>query len=64
MFEKNLLSSLYELAEKDNLDIAVTGYDIYNDSQNKLFPATDEPNAAIFKSGAVTSKNEHPVYPE
>ena len=60
MFEKNLLSSLYELAEKDNLDIAVTGYDIYNDSQNKLFPATDEPNAAIFKSGAVTSKNEHP----
>lgn len=60
MFEPTLLETLYELAERDNLDVAVTGYDIYNDSQNRLFPATEEPNAAIFAGGVVTSKNEHP----
>ena len=60
MFEPDLLETLYNIAERDELDIAVTGYDIYNDSQNKHFPATDEPNAAIFKGGVVTSKNEHP----
>lgn len=60
MFEPDLLKTLYTIAERDELDIAVTGYDIFNDSQNKYFPATDEPNAAIFKGGVVTSKNEHP----
>lgn len=62
MFEHNLLSELYNIAEEKNLDVAVTGYDIYNDSQNKIFAATEEPNAAIFKDGAVTSKNENPDY--
>lgn len=60
MFEPDLLETLYNIAERDELDIAVTGYDIYNDSQNKHFPATDEPNTAIFNGGVVTSKNEHP----
>lgn len=62
MFEHTLLETLYEIAERDNLDVAVTGFDIYNDSQNRLFPATEEPNAAIFAGGGVTSKNEHPDY--
>ncbi|MBQ7326375.1 MAG: glycosyltransferase [Clostridia bacterium] len=62
MFEPTLLETLYEIAERDNLDVAVTGFDIYNDSQNRLFPATEEPNAAIFAGGGVTSKNEHPDY--
>ena len=60
MFEHNLLESLYNIAERDNLDVAVTGFDIYNDSQNKIFPPSDEPNAVIFANGVVTSKNEHP----
>ena len=60
MFEHNLLESLYNIAERDNLDVAVTGFDIYNDSQNKIFPPSDEPNAVIFADGVVTSKNEHP----
>ena len=60
MFDHTLLERLYEIAERDNLDIAVTGFDIYNDSQNRIFPAADEPDAAIFAGGAVTSKNEHP----
>ena len=62
MFEPTLLEALYEIAERDNLDVAVTGFDIFNDSQNRLFPATEEPNAAIFAGGGVTSKNEHPDY--
>lgn len=62
MFEPELLETLYNISEENNLDIAVTGYDIYNDSQNKIFPATEEPNAAIFAGGVVTSKNEHPDY--
>ncbi len=62
MFEPTLLETLYEIAERDNLDVAVTGFDIFNDSQNRLFPATEEPNAAIFAGGGVTSKNEHPDY--
>ncbi len=60
MFEPTLIESLYRIAERDNLDVAVIGFDIFNDSQNKIFPATDEPNAAIFHGGVVTSKNEHP----
>ena len=60
MFEPMLIESLYRIAERDNLDVAVIGFDIFNDSQNKIFPATDEPNAAIFHGGVVTSKNEHP----
>lgn len=62
MFEPTLIESLYGIAERDNLDVAVIGFDIFNDSQNKIFPATDEPNAAIFHGGVVTSKNEHPDY--
>lgn len=60
MFEPTLLKTLYDLAERDNLDVAVTRYDIYNESQNRIFSATEEPNAAIFAGGVVTSKNEHP----
>lgn len=60
MFDHSLLERLYEIAERDNLDIAVTGYDIYNDSQNKIFPAADEPNSAIFSDGVVTSKSAYP----
>ena len=60
MFEPTLLETLYDIAERDNLDVAVTGFDIYNDSQNRIFPATEEPNAAIFEKGRVTSKNEYP----
>ena len=60
MFEPTLLKTLYDLAERDNLDIAVTRYDIYNESQNRIFSATEEPNAAIFAGGVVTSKNEYP----
>ena len=62
MFEPTLLEDLYNLAEREELDIAVTEFDIYNDSQNKRVPSVDEPHAYIFDGEKVTSKNEHPEY--
>ena len=61
-YEKNLLSSLYEVAERDNLDVAVARFDIYNDNQNKYTTPMEEPHSGIFVPGGVTSKNEHPDF--
>ena len=60
MFESDLLESLYEVAERDNLDIVGTKFDIYNESTNKYILPADEPHSSIFFEGRVTSKNEHP----
>ena len=35
MYEPTLLESLYEACERDSLDVAVTRFNIYNDSENK-----------------------------
>ena len=61
-FEKNLLEKLYNIAEKDALDIAVSRFDIYNESKDQFLPATDEPHSNIFTSGGVTSGGEHPAH--
>ena len=61
-YEKNLLEELYNTAERDNLDIAVTRFDIYNDSKDSFSLPTEEPHGNIFVPGGVTSKNEHPDY--
>ena len=57
-YEKNLLSSLYEVAERDSLDVAVARFDIYNDNQNKYTTPMEEPHSGIFVPGGVTSKND------
>ena len=61
-YEKDLLLSLYETAERDNLDIAVTKYDIYNDSKDSFSLPQGEPHGNIYVPGGVTSKNEHPDF--
>lgn len=61
-YEKDLLSSLYEVAERDSLDVAVARFDIYNDSQDKYTMPMEEPHSGIFVPGGVTSKNEHPDF--
>jgi len=61
-YEKNLLKELYETAERDELDIAVSKFDIYNDAKGSYSLPTDEPHGNIFTPGGVTSKNEHPDY--
>ncbi len=59
-YADNLLSELYEAAEKNELDIAVAKFDIYNDSKDSYTQITDEPHGNIYSGGAVTSKNAHP----
>lgn len=61
-YEKDLLGQLYETAERDSLDIAVTKFDIYNDAKGSFSLPADEPHGNIFVPGGVTSKNEHPDY--
>jgi len=60
MYEPTLLESLYEAAERDNLDVAVTKFDIYDESQNRFTVPVLEPHSRILDGGAVTSKNEYP----
>ena len=61
-YEKDLLKLLYEAAEKDNLDVAVARFDIYNDNQNKYSLPMEEPHSGIFVDGSVSSKNEYPDF--
>ena len=62
MYEPTLLESLYNMAQKDNLDVAVTRFDIYNESSKSYVKQADEPHASIFAPGKVTSKNEYPEF--
>ena len=60
MYEPNLLESLYNFADEGELDIAVSAFDIYDESQNKFIKPTADPGSEIFDGGRITSKNEHP----
>ncbi|MBE6645660.1 MAG: glycosyltransferase [Ruminococcaceae bacterium] len=58
--EPAFLETLYNIAIKDNLDIAIAGYDLYNSRKSRFEPVTEAENSNIFKQGKVTSKNEYP----
>ncbi len=58
--EPTFLEALYEESEAGELDIAISGYDIYN-SRKARFEAAREPERTdVFMPGTPTSKNEHP----
>ena len=61
-YEPELLSSMYERAVADKLDITVAKFDIYNNKREKFTAAAAEPHAHIFDHGAIASKNEYPDY--
>ena len=58
-FEPNHLELLYELAERDELDIAIARYDIYNTHRSRFEPVVRTEHSDIYLPGKVTSKNEH-----
>ena len=58
--EPTFLESLYNLAKSENLDIAISKYDIYNGRNARFEPASEADHADIFADGVVTSKNEYP----
>ena len=61
-YENTLLESLYSLAVKDSLEMAVVKFDVYNCHTDKFTTPIDEAHASIFTPGAVVSKNEFPDF--
>ena len=61
-YESELCEQLYNLAEAEGLDIAVSDYDVYNSKKAMFMPAMDSDCGAIFTSSHITSKNEYPDY--
>ena len=61
-FEPEMLEKLYNLAEENGLDIAITRYDIYDNKKGKFTANIESEHGKIFDGGAVTSKNEYPDY--
>lgn len=59
-YEPTLIERLYEIAEKDGLDIAFCGYDIYNSRTARFEPGVKSDNADIFEGGRVVSRREYP----
>jgi len=61
-FEPTLIERLYERAERDNLDITVARFDLYNNKRVEFSPAVEEEHGNVFAGDAVVSKNEYPHY--
>ena len=61
-FESTLLESLYNIATRDSLDMAVARFDLYNCHQDKFVAPMDELHSGIFTPDAVVSKNEYPDF--
>lgn len=59
-FEPTFLESLYGIAKRDDLDIAISRYDIYNSRRSRFEPVAMTEHSHIYLPGKVTSKNEHP----
>ena len=60
LYEPELLKTLYELAERDNLDIAITDFDIYNMKRSSYERKIPADRADIFEPGKVISKADYP----
>lgn len=59
-YEPTFLEALYTIAERDNLDIAISRYDIYNNRRQRFEEVIEDDYRKIYKPGVVTGKNEHP----
>ena len=60
IFEPELLEKLCELAERDELDIAITEFDNYNMKRQSFERKIRPDREDIFKDGAIISKATHP----
>lgn len=60
IYEPELLERLYLLSERDNLDIAITEYDIYNMKSERFEPKIPAEHEDIFEAGKVLSKSDYP----
>ncbi len=55
-----LLEKLYEIAERDSLDIAVSKFDIYNNRKAKFEDNIRSDHGEIFEESEIVSKNDYP----
>ena len=60
--EPAMLEKLYELSVRENLDIAVAKYDIYNNRKSRFEENIHSDHGEIFEGGAIISKNTYPDY--
>ncbi len=60
LFEPQMLEALYDLAERDNLEMAVGGYDLYRNRSGSYSPAVPSDEEEQFTPGVVTSKSQKP----
>ena len=59
-YHPEFLESLYNLARRDVLDIAISQYDIYNTRKSRFEASAGADHSDIFTPGKVTSKSEYP----
>lgn len=59
-FETDMLERMFEQAKRDDLDIVIAKYDIYNSKKARFRENIESEYAVIYDGGVVTSKNEHP----
>ncbi len=61
-YEPTVLETMYERAMRDNLDIVISRYDIYNSRRAAFSKADEGDHVDIYDNGVVSSKSEHPDY--
>ncbi len=61
-YEPTFLEALYKRAKSENLDIAISSFDIYNSRTAKFEEPIHPDHMEIYFGGKVTSKNENPDY--
>ena len=59
-YDLAMIEKLYNVAEKDNLDIAICKFDIYNNRKGKYEDNIKSDHGEIFEGGNVVSHSEHP----
>lgn len=58
--EPTMLEKLYNLAVTENLDVAITKYDIYNDMKARFEPSISSDHGELFDGGKILSPSECP----
>ena len=59
-FDITLLEKLYNMAEEQNLDIAVCKFDIYNNRKSRFEDNIGSDHGEIFEESGIVSKNDYP----
>ncbi len=61
-YEPSLLEELYNEAERDELDVVITNYDVFNTHKATFERVIPEKHENIYQPNRVTSKSEYPDY--